>query len=38
MARYRFVVELDTEKVKLALTLIVKEYEFVSPNFEVLDK
>jgi len=38
MARYRFVVELDTEKVELMLALMAKEYNFMSPNFEVLNK
>jgi len=30
--------ELDAEKVELALALMAKEYNFISPNFEVLDK
>ena len=38
MARYRFVGELDAEKAELALALIVKKYDFIDPNFEVLDK
>ena len=38
MARYRFIREIDAEKVEAALTLIVKEYNFANPNFKVLDK
>ena len=38
MAGYRFIRELDTEKVELTLALIVKDYNFASPNFKVLDK
>jgi len=38
MARYRFVVELDAEKIKLTFTLMAKEYNFISPNFKVPDK
>jgi hypothetical protein len=38
MARYRFVREIDAEKVEVALTLIAKEYNFANPNFKVLDK
>ena len=38
MARYGFIREIDTEKVEAALTLIVKGYDFVNPNFKVLDK
>ncbi len=38
MARYRFIRKLDTERVELRLTLIVKEYNFASPKFKVLDK
>ena len=32
MARYRFIRKLDTERVELRLTLIVKEYNFISPK------
>ena len=38
MARYRFVREIDTEKAEVALTLMVKEYNFANPNFKVPDK
>ena len=38
MARYRFIIELDIEKIKLVFALIVKEYNFISPNFKVLNK
>jgi hypothetical protein len=38
MARYRFIGEIDIEKVEAALALIVKEYNFANPNFKVPDK
>ena len=38
MARYRFIGEIDIEKTEAALALMVKGYNFVNPNFEVLDK
>ena len=38
MAKYRFIRELDAEKAELALTLITKKYDFIDPNFKVLDK
>ena len=38
MARYRFVREIDTEKVEAALALMAKEYNFANPNFKVPDK
>ena len=38
MARYRFIREIDIEKVEAALALIAKEYNFTNPNFKVLDK
>ena len=38
MARYRFVREINIKKVEIVLTLIVKEYNFINPNFKVLDK
>ena len=38
MARYRFIREIDIEKVEAGLALIVKEYNFANPNFKVLDK
>jgi hypothetical protein len=38
MARYRFVREIDIEKAEAALALMAKEYNFVNPNFKVLDK
>ena len=38
MARYRFVREINAEKVEAALALIAKEYNFANPNFKVPDK
>ena len=38
MARYRFIRELDIKKVEFMLALMAKEYNFISPNFKVLDK
>ena len=38
MARYRFIREIDAEKAEVALALIVKEYNFINPNFKVPDK
>ena len=38
MARYRFIRELDAEKAELALTLMAKKYNFIDPNFKVLNK
>ena len=38
MAKYGFVGELDVEKAELALALMAKEYDFMSPDFEVPDE
>ena len=38
MAKYGFVREIDIKKIKTVLTLIVKKYNFINPNFKVLDK
>ena len=38
IARYRFIREIDTEKVEVVLTLMAKEYNFANPNFKVADK
>ena len=38
MAKYKFIKEINTEKVKAILILIIKEYNFANPNFKVLDK
>ena len=38
MARYRFVREINIKKAEIVLTLMVKEYNFINPNFKVLDK